>query len=381
MTDSALPSGDVAFAGLERDYEAARPAYPEAALARLRERVPRPEPPRILDVGCGTGKLTRRLAGLYPDHAVEGSDANPAMIEEARRATGGTGLRFRVATAEALPVGDGALGLLTAAQAVQRFDRPRLHGEAVRALAPGASLALPENNRDWRRSAFLEAYEALPKDTAPGHSRHHRAHDYAGELAAHDFVAVETETVPWVRRMTAEEFRRMARSSTRFRAALRAQGRRRRGASTRCWPDTSPAPPRSRSPTPRSRSTPSRHAADRAGRERVGPRGTVRAPRPRCGRASRAHRLSPPSCRAGSRTHPRAEPPAHPRVGHAPPRSAPRPVQALDRPGGVARRGPLRRSADFTTARFVAGRSRRRRRSSAPRRRCWPSSSRAPGPR
>lgn len=224
MTDPAHPSGDVAFTGLERDYEAARPAYPEKALARLRELAPWPEPPRILDVGCGTGKLTRQLAGLYPEPAVAGCDANPAMVEEARRAAAGTGIDFHVAPAEALPAGDGSLGLLTAAQAVQWFDRPRFYAEAMRALAPAASLALLENNRDWRRSDFLGAYEALLEDTAPGYSRGYRAHDYAGEISALGFGEVEATPVHWVRAMTAGDFRRMARSSTRFQAALRARG-------------------------------------------------------------------------------------------------------------------------------------------------------------
>lgn len=40
---------------------------------------------RILDVGCGTGLLTRRLAARFPEASVEALDQAPRMIEAARR--------------------------------------------------------------------------------------------------------------------------------------------------------------------------------------------------------------------------------------------------------------------------------------------------------
>jgi malonyl-CoA O-methyltransferase len=42
-------------------------------------------PARVLDIGCGTGMLTRRLADLWPDAWVEGVDWAPGMIDQARR--------------------------------------------------------------------------------------------------------------------------------------------------------------------------------------------------------------------------------------------------------------------------------------------------------
>ncbi len=43
---------------------------------------------RILDVGCGTGALTRHLAIAWPKAEVEGIDHAQGMIEEARRISG-----------------------------------------------------------------------------------------------------------------------------------------------------------------------------------------------------------------------------------------------------------------------------------------------------
>lgn len=54
---------------------------------------------RVVDLGCGTGELTARLAGMLPDSDVLGIDASPEMLAQAmplRR----PGLRFQHGTIE-----------------------------------------------------------------------------------------------------------------------------------------------------------------------------------------------------------------------------------------------------------------------------------------
>lgn len=58
------------------------------------------EPKRILDIGCGTGKLTRQIASIWPAAEVEGMDIAPGMIERAIELnTGSTRPAFFVADA------------------------------------------------------------------------------------------------------------------------------------------------------------------------------------------------------------------------------------------------------------------------------------------
>jgi len=51
---------------------------------------------RVLDVGCGDGRLTRRIAEQLPDGSVLGVDPSPLMISAARRAGNGERTRFEI---------------------------------------------------------------------------------------------------------------------------------------------------------------------------------------------------------------------------------------------------------------------------------------------
>src|SRR6185295_9478731 len=56
---------------------------------------------RVIDLGCGTGALTRKLADAYPGARVLGIDTSPQMLEEAKKRER-PGLRFVRAAVETL---------------------------------------------------------------------------------------------------------------------------------------------------------------------------------------------------------------------------------------------------------------------------------------
>ncbi len=88
---------------------------------------------RVLDVGCGTGAITRGIAeAVGPAGEVVGIDTNVDFIAEARRAHARIpGLTFEVADVYSLPFHD-AFDIVTAARVLQWLSAPR---DALRAMA------------------------------------------------------------------------------------------------------------------------------------------------------------------------------------------------------------------------------------------------------
>lgn len=116
-------------------YAAFRPEYPPELATYLAELAPGRG--RALDVGCGTGQLTRQL-GQHFD-AVIGLDPSQDQLDHAAPHPRVT---YRCAPAEALPVANASIDLITAAQAAHWFDRPAFYAETRRVARPQAIIAL-----------------------------------------------------------------------------------------------------------------------------------------------------------------------------------------------------------------------------------------------
>lgn len=102
---------------------------------------------RVLDVGCGTGIVSRTAATIAgATGTVTGLDINPAMLAVARSqpiAKGAAPITWIEGSAEELPLPDQAFDLVACQQVLQFLpDRPRALGEVRRVLTPGGRVAL-----------------------------------------------------------------------------------------------------------------------------------------------------------------------------------------------------------------------------------------------
>jgi SAM-dependent methyltransferase len=136
------------------EYEATRPSYPDEVLDVL----PLATDATVLDLGAGTGKLTRVLTRRYAHViAVEPLDGMRGILErvvpDARTLRG---------SAEQIPLDDASVDAVFAAQAFHWFDHERAMPEIARVLRPGGVLALvwngPDESRPDPRPPEFEGY-------------------------------------------------------------------------------------------------------------------------------------------------------------------------------------------------------------------------------
>jgi SAM-dependent methyltransferase len=116
-------------------YEKGRPDYPAGVVDALQIGAST----RVLDLGCGTGKLTRML-GHARAIGVEPLETMRAGYRARAPLVGGT--------AEAIPVRDGTFDVVACASAFHWFDHDRALPEIHRVLAPDGRLAVIWNRRD-----------------------------------------------------------------------------------------------------------------------------------------------------------------------------------------------------------------------------------------
>jgi ubiquinone/menaquinone biosynthesis C-methylase UbiE len=108
---------------------------------------------RLLDVGCGTGKLAIAAARLTsPMGMVFGVDATPAMIDLAneRGRAGGSPAQFQVGVAERLRFEDGTFQAVTCSYFFHHLPspvKPVALREMWRVLAPGGRLVITDYGR------------------------------------------------------------------------------------------------------------------------------------------------------------------------------------------------------------------------------------------
>jgi ubiquinone/menaquinone biosynthesis C-methylase UbiE len=108
---------------------------------------------QVLDVGCGTGVLTRRAAdAVGPAGAVLGIDPAPAMIAAAQRyaARDGSDASFRVAAIENLPIVSGRFDVVLSSAMLHHLPpKTKLQGlqEVYRVLKDGGRLIVVDVDR------------------------------------------------------------------------------------------------------------------------------------------------------------------------------------------------------------------------------------------
>ena len=183
------PTAARGFAAGADAYERSRPDYPAEAIALIAKRLDLRPGRTILELGAGTGKLTRLL--VPTGASILALEPVTEMRERLRVAAPAVALLD--GTAEAIPLPAMSVDGVVVAQAFHWFDAIRALSEIHRVLRPGGELVLAWNVRD----------ESVPWVKAMGELIHAMA---AGEPGVRDsawrgalarcalFAPVESET-------------------------------------------------------------------------------------------------------------------------------------------------------------------------------------------
>src|SRR5689334_7998623 len=128
------------FDEVAEQYEKVRPSYPTAlvdaacAVGGLRPGA------RVVEVGCGPGKLTVALAGR--GLSVDAVDPGLRLVEIARRHVEGMDVRFQVSRFEDVELPERSFDALFSAAAFHWVDPAVGWAKVARLLRPGGVLAL-----------------------------------------------------------------------------------------------------------------------------------------------------------------------------------------------------------------------------------------------
>jgi len=195
----------MSFGAIAQDYDRLRPGPPEAAVDWL---VPAGCQAAV-DLGAGTGLLTRALARKVPQVVAVEPDPRMAAVLRARSAEARLdGIRVAQSRGEHIPLPDASADAVFASSAWHWLDPDRAPQEIARVLRDGGRLGVIWITRD-RGADWVREVEAI-RDNAAGAAddgkdrwaRHRRELTLPGQL----FGDVETASFASIRRMTTVDF-------------------------------------------------------------------------------------------------------------------------------------------------------------------------------
>jgi len=169
------------FGAHAEEYDLARPEWPVEV---ARWFVPE-DAALVVELGAGTGKLTRAVAALGVRVVAVEPDARMRAVLQ------GNGLEGVEGSAEQVPIGDGEADCVVAGSAMHWFDLDRALPEFHRVLRPGGRLGFGWNGRDARHPTIARMNEAI-YSRAPDRT-HWRERGWEAEVAAAGGLFVDVE--------------------------------------------------------------------------------------------------------------------------------------------------------------------------------------------
>jgi ubiquinone/menaquinone biosynthesis C-methylase UbiE len=193
------------FAKIAPTYDALRPLSngDRARLEAMLREGPSGNEDLVVEVGCGTGRLTLPLATITPAR-VMGVDPEPRMLEVAKAKDGAGRVVWARGSAYRLPLQDESAALVVMVMVVHLLrQRGRAFTEARRVLRPDGRLSIwtftPRHVEDFYLNAYFPSIARIDRPRFPAMDR------LTGELRRSGFDGVRVELMEESRTMNLAE--------------------------------------------------------------------------------------------------------------------------------------------------------------------------------
>lgn len=187
------------FGNLSKIYDEIRPSMPEEVIDDFFSHLSSKRP-SVLDLGCGTGIITRQLAAQGA--VLTGTDIDSRMIEQAKQHQQGN-IDYLVAPTEKLPLPDSAFDAMTAFSAFHWFANTQALAEIKRALKNNGVFFLANRNHVGEmRKEYLNILRSFTNKQLPSAKKNYNPADI---LESAGFVNVEEKKLPIVENLTVEQ--------------------------------------------------------------------------------------------------------------------------------------------------------------------------------
>ena len=185
-----------------RDFRAAKQDFVDA-LASWVQIDKLPAGTRLLDVGCGIGGSSRRLASRF-GFDVLGVSISPGQVNRARQLTpDGMSCQFQTMDALQLDLPDGCMDVVWTVECAPHIaDKQRFADELLRVLKPGGQLVAADwNQRDDRKRPFngIERWVLEQLRVQWAHPAFSSIDSFRGNLDASGIELDELSTGDWSR--------------------------------------------------------------------------------------------------------------------------------------------------------------------------------------
>jgi len=147
---------------------------------------------RVLDLGCGTGWASRRLARMVPEGEVVGIDVADEMLRRAEQASSGiANVRYLWGSAEKIPAADNSFDKVLSVESFYYYaDQGKALDELRRVIAPGGRLFILINlYRDNHYSLLWVSELKVPVQV-------HSEAEYLDMMRQYGFIDVEARRIP-----------------------------------------------------------------------------------------------------------------------------------------------------------------------------------------